>query len=68
MPEVELGETAVTNMKLVKTPRLHSGGTLSWHREWGDNLQTSTKVLVIMLTYATVNYTMQWTLLIISGD
>ena len=66
LPEVELGETDVTDMKLVKKPGLHSGGTISWHTEWGDNLHTSTTELVIMLTNATVKYTMEWTLLIIT--
>ena len=50
----------------MKTPGLHSGGTISWHTEWSDNLQTSTTELVIRLTNATVKYTMEWTLLMIS--
>ena len=57
MPEVGLVETAVTKMGL--------GGTISWPKQWGNNLLASTTELVIRLKDATVKYTMEWTLLII---
>ena len=54
LPEIGLGETAVTNRGLVKTPSLHNGGTISWPTQWGDNLMTSTAELLIRMKHATV--------------
>ena len=68
LSKVGLMKTAVTNVGLVKTSGIHSGGPISWPTQWGVNLLASTTGLVIRLKDATVKYTMEWILLIISED
>ena len=53
LSKVGLMKTAVTNVGLVKTSGIHSGGPISWPTQWGVNLLASTTGLVIRLKDAT---------------
>jgi hypothetical protein len=65
--KLKLGELSeLPKVGLMKTPGINSWGIIPWPTQWGDNLMANTTGLVIRLKDATVKYTMERTLLIIS--